>query len=78
MIVGRPPRTPVIENTGDMTEFSVGDLVRNGTRVATVTDVGTVLVAITTAMGASRMVCPWELVRLRAAKHERSFGASWQ
>ena len=78
MIVGRPPRTPVIENTGDMTEFSVGDLVRNGTRVATVTDVGTVLVAITTAMGASRMVCPWELVRLRAAKHERSSGASGQ
>ena len=59
-------------------QFSVGDVVRNGGHVATVTDVGTVLIAVRTAMGASRMVCPWELVRLRAAKHERSFGASWQ
>jgi hypothetical protein len=53
-----------------MTEFSVGDKVRIGLRMATVTDVGTVLVAITTAVGASRMVCPWELVRLQAAQHE--------
>ena len=44
-------------------EFSIGDVVRNGTDIATVTDVGTVLIAIRTAVGASRMVCPWELVR---------------
>jgi hypothetical protein len=35
-------------------QFSVGDVVRNGSHIATVTDVGTVLVAVTTAMGASR------------------------
>lgn len=58
-----------------MTEFNVGDVVRVGLRVAKVTDVGTVLVAITTAMGVSRMVCPWELERLRAAQHERDFSA---
>jgi hypothetical protein len=61
-----------------MTEFSVGDVVRYGLRVATVTDVGTVLVAITTAMGASRMVCPWELVRLPVAHHEHGRGAPQQ
>lgn len=55
-------------------QFRTGDLVRTGLHVATVTDVGTVLVAITTAMGASRMVCPWELVRLRAA--ERDHGSA--
>lgn len=57
-----------------MTDFSVGDVVRDGLRVATVTDVGTVLVAIATEVGTSRMVCPWELVRLGAAQ-KRSFGA---
>lgn len=54
-----------------MSEFIVGDVVRNGLRLATVTDVGTVLVAIRTAMGTSRMVCPWELVRLSAAQPGR-------
>lgn len=55
----------------DMSEFTIGDMVRNGQQVATVTDVGTVLIAITIAMGAFRMVCPWELIRLRAAQHDR-------
>lgn len=59
-----------------MTEFNVGDVVRNGLSVATVTDAGTVLIAITTAMGISRMVCPWELVRLSVAEQGRRFGAS--
>ena len=49
------------------TQFNVGDIVHNGPHVATVTDVGSVLVAITTAMGTPRMVCPWELVKLRLA-----------
>lgn len=49
------------------TQFNVGDLVRNGSHIATVTDVGSVLIAITTAMGTLRMVCPWELVQLRLA-----------
>jgi hypothetical protein len=45
--------------------FSIGDEVREGIRVGTVTDVGTVLVQVMTNMGTSRMVCPWELVRVR-------------
>jgi hypothetical protein len=58
--------------------FRIGDVVRNGMRVATVTDVGTVLVAVTTTMGASRMVCPWELVPLRTAADDPGFGAAPQ
>jgi hypothetical protein len=45
--------------------FEIGDQVRVGTHVGTVTDVGTVLVHMTTTDGASRMACPWELVRIR-------------
>jgi hypothetical protein len=52
--------------------FRVGDVVREGMHVGTVTDVGTMLVKIETTMGTSRMVCPWELVRLRAAHDGRS------
>jgi hypothetical protein len=59
-------------------QFSVGDVVRNGGHVATVTDVGTVLIAVRTAMGASRMVCPWELVRLRSPRAELGFHAPQQ
>jgi hypothetical protein len=44
--------------------FQIGDKVREGHRVGTVTDVGTVLIQITTAEGISRVVCPWELVNL--------------
>jgi hypothetical protein len=50
--------------------FRVGDVVRNGSQVATVTDVGTVLVAVRTAVGTPRMVCPWELAGLPAAADE--------
>lgn len=46
-------------------EFEIGDVVREGTRVGAVTDVGTVLIQMTTREGGSRLVCPWELVRLR-------------
>jgi hypothetical protein len=45
-------------------QFCVGDKVREGLRVGTVTDVGTVLIQVKTSMGMSRMVCPWELVRV--------------
>jgi len=45
--------------------FCIGDEVREGTRVGIVTDVGTVLVRVETSMGTSRMVCPWELVRVQ-------------
>ena len=43
--------------------FRIGDVVREGMRVGTVTDVGTMLVQIKTTTGTLRMVCPWELVR---------------
>jgi len=59
-----------------MTEFNIGDMVRCGTRVATVTDVGTILVEIRTTVGASRVVCPWELVRLRAVQRDRGVAVS--
>lgn len=59
-------------------QFNVGDLVRNGAHVATITDVGTLLIAVRTATGASRMVCPWELVRLRTSHAELGFGAPRQ
>ncbi|WP_371725873.1 hypothetical protein [Mycobacterium sp. DBP42] len=44
--------------------------------VGTVADVGTVLVQIKTTTGISRMVCPWELVRL-CGSHDRRNGRSW-
>lgn len=52
---------------GCTVQFRVGDKVREGMHVGTVTDVGTVLIQVKTTMGASRMVCPWELVRLPAS-----------
>ena len=60
MIVRRNPRIPV----GATMQLCVGDKVREGLHVGTVTDVGTVLIQVKTAMGVSRMVCPWELVRV--------------
>jgi hypothetical protein len=46
-------------------QLQIGDTVRDGTHVGTVTDVGTVLVQVETSEGTSRVVCPWELVRIR-------------
>jgi mechanosensitive ion channel-like protein len=43
--------------------FQIGDKVREGTRVGTVTDVGTVLIQMKTTDGRRRMVCRWELVK---------------
>lgn len=48
--------------------FCIGDEVREGTHVGTVTDVGTVLIQVKTTVGTSRMVCPWELVRVRPSR----------
>jgi hypothetical protein len=45
-------------------QFCIGDKVREGLHIGTVTDVGTVLIKVQTATGVSRMVCPWDLVRL--------------
>jgi hypothetical protein len=53
---------------GSKVEFRIGDKVREGMRVGTVTDVGTMLIEVKTTAGTSRMVCPWELVMLRASR----------
>jgi hypothetical protein len=44
--------------------FHTGDEVKVGTRVGTITDVGTVLIQVKTAEGGLRVVCPWELVKI--------------
>ena len=45
--------------------FQIGDTVRVGARVGTITDVGTVLIQVKTTEGRLRVVCPWELVKTR-------------
>jgi len=45
-------------------QFCIGDEVREGLHTGIVTDVGTVLVEVKRPTSTSRMVCPWELVRL--------------
>ncbi len=45
--------------------FHIGDVVRVGARVGTITDVGTILIQVKTSEGSLRVVCPWELVRTR-------------
>ena len=55
-------------------QFCVGDKVREGLHVATVTDVGTVLIRVKTSNGVSRMACPWELVSV-GPSHD-GFGAA--
>jgi small-conductance mechanosensitive channel len=50
---------------GSQVEFQIGDNVREGMHVGTVTDVGTVLIQVKTTDGRLRVVCPWELVRTR-------------
>jgi hypothetical protein len=52
---------------GRVVKFQVGDRVREGVRVGTITDVGTMLIEVKTSEGRSRVVCPWELVKLRPA-----------
>jgi len=48
--------------------FQLGDRVRHGPHVGTVTDVGTVLIQVTTSDGVRRVFCPWELVKIHNAK----------
>jgi small-conductance mechanosensitive channel len=47
---------------GSQVKFQIGDNVREGIHVGTVTDVGTVLIQVKTTDGRLRVVCPWELV----------------
>ena len=44
-------------------KFQIGDTVQVGTRVGTITDIGTVLIEVKTNDGCLRMACPWEVVR---------------
>jgi hypothetical protein len=67
--------TDTRRHVGRVGLFRIGDVVRNGAHVATVTDVGTVLIAVRTTAGAARMVCPWELVRLHAGQCELGVSA---
>jgi hypothetical protein len=48
---------------GRQMKFQIGDEVRDGMHVGTVTDVGTVLIQVKTTEGRLRVVCPWELVK---------------
>ena len=48
--------------------FHIGDEVRQGTRIGTVTDVGTVLVEVRSTEGTSRVVCPWDIVKVPASQ----------
>jgi small-conductance mechanosensitive channel len=50
--------------------FQIGDRVREGTHTGTVTDVGTVLIQVESDAGVSRVVCPWELVKI-LGRHQR-------
>lgn len=67
--------TETRRHVGGVGLFRIGDVVLNGAHVVTVTDVGTVLIEVRTTAGAARMVCPWELVRLRAVRSELGAGA---
>jgi len=44
--------------------FRIGDRVRQGWRVGTITDTGTVLLQVRTDDGRLRAVCAWELVKI--------------
>ena len=48
-------------------KLQVGDKVREGTHVGTVTDVGTVLIEVKSNDGMSRVACGWELVPIPAS-----------
>ena len=45
-------------------KFQIGDTVRVGARVGTITDVGTVLLEVKTNDGSLRMACSWEVMRI--------------
>jgi hypothetical protein len=45
-------------------KFRLGDRVRDGMHIGVVTDVGTVLIQVKSDEGRSRLVCPWELVKV--------------
>ncbi|MDT5057134.1 MAG: hypothetical protein QOF66_5500 [Mycobacterium sp.] len=58
--------------------FQIGDRVREGTRIGTVTDVGTVLIQVKADAGGLRMACPWDLAKIldRHQSHAGTIGRS--
>jgi small-conductance mechanosensitive channel len=60
----------VLERFGgiEMT-FQIGDRVREGTHIGTVTDVGTVLIQVRSDAGGLRVVCPWDLAKILDRHH---------
>lgn len=48
-------------------DFEIGDQVRQGMRIGTVTDVGTLLVQVKISEGVSRVACTWELEKIAAS-----------
>jgi hypothetical protein len=63
--------SPVAPMEYSQVEFQIGDNVRDGIHVGTVTDVGTVLIQVKTTDGRLRVVCPWELVKTRDGEQPR-------
>jgi hypothetical protein len=49
---------------GRQVNFRIGDPVRVGARVGTITDIGTVLIQYKTNDGGLRVACPWEVVKI--------------
>jgi hypothetical protein len=50
---------------GDMSvKFQISHRVQEGTRLGTITDVGTLLIQVKSDEGRLRVVCPWELVKI--------------
>jgi hypothetical protein len=63
-------------NGGRKVNFQIGDKVRAGMHVGTVTDVGSILVQIETNEGRPRVVCSWELVRIPGSHDGVGFPAA--
>ena len=51
---------------GRQVKFQIGDEVRDGMRIGTITDIGTMLIQFKTNDGCLRVACPWEVVRIRS------------
>jgi hypothetical protein len=59
-------------------DFHIGDNVRLGAHVGTITDIGTVLIQVETTEGCAQLACPWELVKARDRSLRPSRTAIWR
>jgi hypothetical protein len=55
---------PIEGRGGRHVKFQLGDTVQVGTRVGTITDIGTVVIQFKTNDGCLRVACPWEVERI--------------